>query len=163
VDAADLRAVLSDPVASRLYEAKNLIRLAYTGRDGAPRVIPIGYVWNGATFVVCTATNAPKVPALREDPRVALTIDTEAFPPNVLLVRGTAAVELVDGIPDEFLEIGRRTAGAGFAQWEAGVRRLYREMARIEITPTWAKILDFETRIPSAVEELVRAAGGASR
>jgi hypothetical protein len=154
--------VLSDPVASRLYEAKNLMRLAYTGRDGAPRVIPIGYFWNGATFVVCTATNAAKVPALREDPRVAVTIDTEAFPPNVLLVRGTAAVELVEGIPDEFLEIGRRTTGTEFAQWEAGVRRLYRQMARIEITPTWAKILDFETRIPSAVEELVRAADGAS-
>jgi len=29
-------------------------------------------------------------------------------------------------------------------------------MARIEITPTWAKILDFGTRIPSAVDELAR-------
>jgi hypothetical protein len=29
-------------------------------------------------------------------------------------------------------------------------------MVEIRITPTWAKILDFETRIPSAVAELVR-------
>jgi len=36
------------------------------------------------------------------------------------------------------------------------VRRLYKQMARIVISPTWAKILDFETRIPSAVEELAR-------
>jgi hypothetical protein len=27
-------------------------------------------------------------------------------------------------------------------------------MARIAITPEWAKLLDFETTIPSAVEEL---------
>jgi hypothetical protein len=33
---------------------------------------------------------------------------------------------------------------------------LYDSMVEIRITPTWAKILDFETRIPSAVEELVR-------
>ncbi len=31
-------------------------------------------------------------------------------------------------------------------------------MARIEITPRWAKLLDFETRVPSAVEELARQA-----
>jgi len=27
------------------------------------RVVPIGYLWDGANFVVCTATNAPKVAA----------------------------------------------------------------------------------------------------
>lgn len=42
---------------------------------------------------------------------------------------------------------------------EAEVGRLYKQMARIEITPTWAKILDFETRIPRAVEELARRQG----
>jgi hypothetical protein len=29
-------------------------------------------------------------------------------------------------------------------------------MARIAIEPTWAKLLDFETRLPRAVEELVK-------
>jgi hypothetical protein len=28
-------------------------------------------------------------------------------------------------------------------------------MARITITPTWAKLLDFETTIPKAVEDLI--------
>jgi hypothetical protein len=28
-------------------------------------------------------------------------------------------------------------------------------MARISITPEWAKVLDFQTRLPSAVEQLV--------
>jgi hypothetical protein len=28
-------------------------------------------------------------------------------------------------------------------------------MARITVTPTWANIIDFETRFPSAVAELV--------
>ena len=43
-----------------------------------------------------------------------------------------------------------------FAAWEAGVCDLYDAMVTMRITPTWAEILDFETRIPSAVEELVR-------
>ena len=36
---------------------------------------------------------------------------------------------------------------------------LYDGMARIIITPTWAKLTDFETTLPSAVEELVRRRG----
>ena len=43
--------------------------------------------------------------------------------------------------------------GAG---WEAEVRSLYDGMVRIVVTPTWAKLIDFETTLPSAVEELVR-------
>ena len=43
-------------------------------------------------------------------------------------------------------------------EWEAEVRSLYDGMVRIVVTPTWAKLIDFETTLPSAVEELVRAA-----
>jgi hypothetical protein len=43
------------------------------------------------------------------------------------------------------------------AAWEAEVRSLYRGgMVRIVVTPTWAKLIDFETTLPSAVEELMR-------
>ena len=53
---------------------------------------------------MCTATNAPKVPALRDNPAVALTIDTEVHPPKMLLIRGRAELDFVDGIPDEYFE-----------------------------------------------------------
>ncbi len=157
MDANTLREVLNDPVAKRLYDTTNLARLAYSAKDGSPRVIPIGYVWDGTHFLMFTATNAAKLVSLANDPRVAITIDTDAFPPNVLLVRGTAEIEIVDGVPDEYLQTNRKnTDPEGYAEWEAGVRQLYKQMARIRITPTWAKIHDFETRLPSAVEELIQ-------
>src|SRR5690348_3754917 len=80
--------VLNDPLAQELLNSAIPARLAYTGRDGFPRVIPIGFYWNGTQFFVCTAPNAPKVRALAANPKVALTIDTDTFPPHVLLVRG---------------------------------------------------------------------------
>ena len=41
--------------------------------------------------------------------------------------------------------------------WEAEVHSLYHDgMVRIVVTPTWAKLIDFETTLPSAVEELIR-------
>ena len=41
-------------------------------------------------------------------------------------------------------------------EWEADVRSLYDGMVRIVVAPTWAKLIDFETTLPSAVEELAR-------
>jgi hypothetical protein len=41
-------------------------------------------------------------------------------------------------------------------EWEAGVRSLYDSMVRIVVTPTWAKLIDFETTLPTPVEELIR-------
>lgn len=107
---------------------------------------------------MCTAKNAPKLPALRANPFVALTIDTEMHPPQILLVRGRAELDEVDGIPEEYFE-ANGTYGMTAEQreeWEAEVRSLYDGMVRIVVTPTWAKLIDFETTLPTAVEELVR-------
>lgn len=148
--------LMNDPVAQELVKAPIHARLAYSAKDGSPRVIPIGYSWNGEVFVMASPTNAPKVKALATKPKVALTVDTDSFPPHVLLVRGEAALEVVDGVPDEFVEASRRFVGEeGMPAWEAGVRAMYKQMAIIRVTPTWAKIFDFETRLPGAVEELV--------
>ncbi len=148
--------VLNDPLARELMGSSIPARLAYNGQDGAPRAIPIGFHWDGTRFFVATPPIAEKVAALQADPRVALTIDTNEFPPKVLLVRGTATVEIVDEVPDEYLAASRKIVGdEGMPAFEEQVRGLYKQMARIAITPTWAKLLDFETRLPSAVEKLM--------
>ena len=80
--------------------------------------------------------------------------DTNAFPPHVLLVRGTAAIDIVDGVPPEYLAASRKAVGPD--QWdsfEAQVRAMYKQMARIKITPLWAKLLDFKTRFPTSIEK----------
>jgi hypothetical protein len=75
----------------------------------------------------------------------------------VLLIRGTAEISLVDGVFPEYVAGARKLTPADeFSRWEAGVHALYDQMARIDVTPTWVKIHDFETRIPQAVEDLAR-------
>ena len=39
--------------------------------------------------------------------------------------------------------------------FERQVRSMYKQMARIKITPLWAKLLDFETRFPTPIEKLI--------
>ncbi|MER5709854.1 MULTISPECIES: pyridoxamine 5'-phosphate oxidase family protein [unclassified Streptomyces] len=153
---SEITEILNRPVSRELL-ARDITRLAYVAEDGTPRAIPIGFVWNGAEIVMCTPTNAPKLASLRRNPAVALTIDTEVHPPKILLLRGRAELDVVEGIPDEFLQSnGAYTmTPEQRVEWEAEVRALYDEMVRIVVTPTWAKMIDFETTLPSAVEELI--------
>jgi hypothetical protein len=157
VEQSKIAEVLNHPLSRELL-ALPLTRLAYVATDGTPRAVPMGFTWNGSEIVMCTAKNAAKNRALLSNPAVALTIDTEAYPPKILLIRGQAALDVVDGIPDEFLA----TNGVSMmtpeqrATWESEVHSLYDGMVRIVVSPTWAKLIDFETTLPSAVEELIR-------
>src|SRR4029450_11268758 len=99
---------MNDALAQELLNSNIPARLAYTGLDGFPRAIPIGFLWDDAQFVMATGTNSPKMEALKANPQVALTIDTNAFPPHILLVRGSARVEIVDGVAPESLEGSRK-------------------------------------------------------
>ncbi len=45
-------------------------------------------------------------------------------------------------------------------EWEAGVRSLYDSMVRVVVKPTWAKLIDFEETLPTAVEELIQRREG---
>jgi Pyridoxamine 5'-phosphate oxidase len=157
VEAQEVSRVMLDPVARELLDSPIPARLAYTGRDGFPRAIPIAYHWDGEAFVVCTVPHAPKVAALRANARVALTVDTVDWPPHILLARGEASIDVVDGVPDEFFAGARKTVSD--EDWDgyvAQVQGMYKQMARIRIIPTWAKVIDFETRLPSPIEALLR-------
>ena len=158
----DVTHVLNDPLAQELMGSKIPARVAYTSVNGSPRVVPLAFHWNGEQLVICTIPGSPKVRALAAHPEVALTIDTDTFPPKVLLVRGTASLETVDGVPPEYLAASRKSVGdAGMPAFEEQVRALYEQMVRITIEPRWAKVLDFETRLPTPVEELLKRKGSA--
>jgi hypothetical protein len=153
----EITEILNRPYSQELL-ARDITRLAYVAKDGTPRTVPIAFVWNGSTIVMCTTRNAPKLASLRANPMVALTIDTEVHPPKILLIRGRVELDDVDGIPDEYLTMNTsyEMTAEQRVEWEKEVRSLYEGMVRIVVTPTWAKLIDFEATLPSAVEELVR-------
>ena len=129
--------------AEEILRTATLLRLAYDGIDGTPRVIPIGFFWTGEAVVVATHPTAPKFKALRARPRVALTIDT-ASPTRSLLLRGDAEIDVVDGVVPEYLEAAAKSmAGEELAAFEASCRETYDQMARISVTPDWARYFDF--------------------
>jgi len=153
VEQGDL-VLLEHPVARELLTSNIPARLAYVWTDGTPRVTPIWFHWDGRELVLGTPPSAPKVKALARNPKVALTIDDNHFPHKVLLIRGTARLETVEGVVPEYAQAAARYFGPEQGRaWVEQLRGKSPKMVRIAITPEWVGVLDFETRLPSALAE----------
>ena len=154
----DLR-LLETPIAAELLSSTIPARVAYTAKDGTPRVVPTWFHWTGEELVMPTFVWAPHVPrpaariaALEMHPDVAVTIDTEHFPPHILQMRGKVSVTIVDGLTPEYRESARRYLGEEAANaYLDSIDVPGTRMARIALEPAWVGLLDFESRLPGAM------------
>jgi hypothetical protein len=157
-DQGDLR-LLESGVAQRLLASTIPARYAYTAVDGTPRVVASWFHWTGDELVMPTFISAPhvrhaayRVRDLRANPAVAVTIDTESFPPQAITIRGKAQIAEVDGIVPEYALAAHRYLGEEEATaYLAQIDHPSTRMARIAVRPSWVGVLDFETRLPSAL------------
>ena len=158
LEQGDLRLLETD-LAARLLTSTIPARYAYTSLDGTPRIVASWFVWTGEELVLPTFISAPhithaayRVRALRANPDVAVSIDTESFPPEVLSIRGKAESTEIDGVAAEYAEAARRFLGTEqAADYLAQIDHPGTRMARIAVRPTWVALMDFQNRMPSAL------------
>ena len=151
--------LLESDVARRLLSSRIPARLAYIATDGTPRVLATWFHWTGEVLAMPTFMAAPHVRhpagrlrALRARPDVAVTIDTETFPPEVLTIRGRVQISECDGIPAEYASAARRYLGQEAAgQYLVEIDQPGTRMARIDLRPAWVGVYDFRSRLPSAL------------
>jgi PPOX class probable F420-dependent enzyme len=145
-------ALLDTPLARELLQPRIPARLAYAWPDGTPRVVPIWFHWDGERVVMVGPADAPKVRALRARPAVAITIDDAGgWPYSVLLLRGTAQIDVVEGIAPEYAAAAERYFGPERGRaWVQNVGPLMPRTARIAVRPAWVGLLDFQGRFPEA-------------
>ena len=151
--------LIDDPIAQDLLSSTVPARVAYVAHDGTPRVLATWFHWTGSELAMGTFIAAPhvqrptaRIAALRQRPDVAITIDTETFPPRILQLRGQANVVEVDGIDPDYARAALRFIGAdAAASYLASIDQPGTRMARITVRPTWVGLLDFQTRLPDAL------------
>jgi hypothetical protein len=151
--------LLETEVARRLLASQIPARLAYVAPDGAPRLLATWFHWTGEALSMSTFLAAPhlshpvgRLRALRANPEVVVAIDTEAWPPEVLTLRGRVEIHEVDGIPAEYAAAAVRYLGDEAGQgYLAQVDQPGTRMARIDLRPAWVGVLDFESRLPRAL------------
>jgi Pyridoxamine 5'-phosphate oxidase len=148
------RDFLADPLAQQLLSSTIPARVAYTWTDGSPRVVSLWFHWDGRHIVCATFGPAPKLKALHTGSPAALTIDTDSAPNRVLSVRGTAEVTPMTGVVREYTLAAHRYLGADNARAYISSLPPDIPMARIAVQPEAVVLLDFETRVPSALVAL---------
>ncbi len=127
---------LDDPVVASLLQGPNLARLAYSGLDGRPRVVPIWFAVLDGDIVMVTGA-------------VALTIDDARPPYKVLLVEGNASLEPIEGIAPEYEGIARRYLGAVADAYLSQLK--IKRQVRIRVHPRSHRIFDFIKRYPKSL------------
>jgi hypothetical protein len=146
-------------VARKLLASRIPARFAYLASDGTPRLVATWFHWTGELLSMPTFLAAPHVRhppdrlrALRAHPVVAVMIDTETFPPEVLTIRGQVEISEVDGVPAEYAAAAARYLGDEAAHaYLAEIEQPGTRMARIDLRPAWVGVLDFQSRLPSAL------------
>jgi hypothetical protein len=125
--------------------------------EGTPRVVPPWFEWTGSEVVMATYLAGPavgirqpaaRVAALRANPTVALTIDTETSPPQSVTIRGRAKIDTVDGLAAEYVAAAHRYLGDAAPAMLAAMDQPGTVQARIAVRPDWVGVLDFVERLP---------------
>jgi hypothetical protein len=158
LEQGDIRLLKTD-LAERLLTSTIPARYAYTALDGTPRIVASWFAWTGEELVLPTFLSGPhvshaayRVRALQRSPDVAVSIDTESAPPEVLSIRGRAEITEIDGVAAEYAEAAHRYLGAEQAAgYLAQIDQPGTRMARIAVRPSWVALMDFQTRMPSAL------------
>lgn len=157
MEQGDVR-LLDTDVAKRRLAANSPLRLAYVALDGTPRVVPVLFHWTGEEIVMGGFAPSARGRALRANPRVAITIDTDEQQPEVLSLRGAAEVAEVRGIVPEYETYMRAGMPAEAADaYFAELRSRNMLMERITVRPDWVAVVDFRTRFPAAMPEWLRS------
>lgn len=151
---SEVTALLNDPVAQELLHAPIPARLAYLGKDGTPRVIPIGFFWTGEEIVVSVSNLSPNHDAFN-NVKVAVTIDTNTYPFKVLKIHGTARTTIMESVPIEYVKAGEQLLGPEgarmFMQTLEPMLPNIKHWVKVSIKPEWVSVLDFQTRFPSQI------------
>src|SRR5262249_11753028 len=132
--------------------------------DGTPRIVPTWFQWTGHDMVMPTFVAAPhvhhpsmRIKAMRANPTVAITIDTEPFPPDVLTIRGDATITEVGGVDPDYAAAAWRSLRDDAAAYLQQIDQPETLMARIAVRPAWVSLIDFSDRLPSALGGITSA------
>lgn len=80
--------------AERRLHDETIVWLTTVRPDGQPQTSPVGFVWDGARFLILSSPGSPKVRNLRSNPKVALHLDLgSGKEEGVLTLEGVATLD----------------------------------------------------------------------
>ena len=78
--------------ADRRLRSEEVIWLTTVRADGQPQSVPVWFLWDGGTFLICPQPNQAKLRNIRSNPRVALNLNSDVVGDEVVRIEGTAEI-----------------------------------------------------------------------
>src|SRR5262249_32700548 len=75
----------------RLREDK-ILWLGTVRPDGRPHLVPVWFLWDGATIYIFSIPEQQKIRNIRQNPQVILALDDTKAGEDVITIEGTAAL-----------------------------------------------------------------------
>ncbi len=72
---------------------KNLARIATVKPDNSPHVTPVWYLWEENQLLVPIVKGSVKEINIKQNSRVAVTVDSDASPHRAVIIEGTATID----------------------------------------------------------------------
>ena len=83
-------------VVRRLND-EQIIWLTTVDSQQMPQPVPVWFLWDGATFLIYSQPNTPKLRNIARNPQVALHLDGDGRGGNIVVLTGTA--QIIDSAP----------------------------------------------------------------
>jgi PPOX class probable F420-dependent enzyme len=103
-------------VARRLNE-EAIIWLTTVGPSGMPASVPVWFWWDGATILIYSQPNAPKLRHIEQNPSVQLNFNCDATGGDVIRFEGTAVIDRAappaTGVPEMIAKYQRGIQSIG--------------------------------------------------
>ena len=71
----------------------NIARIATVKPDNSPHVTPVWYLWENNQLLIAIPKDSVKARNIRQNNKVAVTIDTDKAPNKGVIIEGTAKIE----------------------------------------------------------------------
>lgn len=115
---------------------ETMIWLSSVRPDGRPHLVPVWFLWDGSTILICSQPNQQKIRNLRHNAAVMLALDTAKQGGDIVMFEGTAVLlddaEVNATVPAYVAKYASRIQAMG---WNAETMAKSYSQA-IRITPT---------------------------
>jgi PPOX class probable F420-dependent enzyme len=125
----------TDPELERRLREDKIAWLTTVGSDGTPEPVPVWFLWQDRRLLVYSQPDARKIRNIARNPRVSIHLNSDLWGNRVVVIRGTASVDL-HATPAHEVPAYLEKYREGIAQIEMTPEGMAREYsAAIRVTP----------------------------
>jgi PPOX class probable F420-dependent enzyme len=132
-------AVVIEPDLDKRLREEKLVWLTSVRGDGMPQPAPVWFLWQDARFLIYSEPDTKKIHNIENNPRVALSLNSDDWGDHVVVMTGMATVD-VNATPANEIPAYVEKYREGIRQLEMTPESMAKAYSTaIYLTPAWIR------------------------